>query len=86
MWTTDDATDASDELVLRLRLRAEFRTLDLDHRVVLALRFFEEWTIEETAALLEVPVGTVKSRTARALTQLRTALADEVVEDPDESR
>jgi RNA polymerase sigma factor (sigma-70 family) len=86
LLTTDATSDANDELVLRLRLRAEFRALDLNHRVVLALRFFEERTLEETAALLEVPVGTVKSRTARALAQLRTALADEVVEDPDESR
>jgi DNA-directed RNA polymerase specialized sigma24 family protein len=38
---------------------------------VIALRYFAELTEEETAAALDVPRGTVKSRTARALERLR---------------
>jgi RNA polymerase sigma-70 factor (ECF subfamily) len=41
------------------------------HRDVLACRFFLELTEEETATVLGVRRGTVKSRTARALDRLR---------------
>ncbi len=40
-------------------------------RAVLVLRYYEDLTVEQAAALLECSVGTVKSRTARALERLR---------------
>jgi RNA polymerase sigma-70 factor (sigma-E family) len=46
-------------------------------RAVLVLRFFEGLSVEETAAVLAVNVGTVKSQTARALVAMRALLPDE---------
>ena len=43
-------------------------------RQVLAYRYFAGLSEVETAVAVGVPVGTVKSRTARALTRLRTEL------------
>ncbi len=45
--------------------------LPYGQKAVLLLRFYDDLTVEQTAALLGCSVGTVKSRTARALQQLR---------------
>lgn len=47
------------------------RGLSEDDRTVLALRFFRDLKVDEIAALLECPAGTVKSRINRALGRLR---------------
>lgn len=41
------------------------------HRAVIVLRFYEDLTEQQCADLLGLSVGTVKSRTSRALQQLR---------------
>jgi RNA polymerase sigma-70 factor (sigma-E family) len=43
----------------------------MDRRVALVLRFYDGLSEQETAAVLGVPVGTVKSRVSRGLAQLR---------------
>jgi len=50
--------------------------LDERDRDVLACRYFLELSERETAAVLGVRHGTVKSRTARALERLRTAVGE----------
>jgi RNA polymerase sigma-70 factor, ECF subfamily len=45
-----------------------------DHRVVLALRFYRDLSVDEIAARLGVRPGTVKSRLHRALRGLRVTL------------
>lgn len=57
------------ELVRQLLTR-----LSPEHRAVLVLRFYEELTLEEVAAVVGVPVGTVKSRLHHALRYLRRGL------------
>jgi len=52
-------------------------TLAPPHRAVLVLRYFHDLSEAEIAAILEIPRGTVKSRTAAALSRLRALTADE---------
>jgi RNA polymerase sigma-70 factor (ECF subfamily) len=54
------------------RLLALLGRLDERDRAVLACRFVAGLSEHETAAVLGVPIGTVKSRTARALQRART--------------
>ena len=48
--------------------------LPLVFREVLTLRFEEEMKLDEMAAVLDLPLGTVKTRLHRALKQLRRTL------------
>jgi RNA polymerase sigma-70 factor (ECF subfamily) len=57
----------------RGRLLAAVNELREEERLVIACRFFLELSEEETAAALDVRLGTVKSRTSRALERLREA-------------
>jgi RNA polymerase sigma-70 factor, ECF subfamily len=65
------APGAYEQLDLRAALVSALATLPVQQRAVLALRYFEELSEAETAAALGCSLGTVKSRTARALTRLR---------------
>ena len=56
------------------------QALPTRQRAVLVLRFYEDLTEVETARVLGVAVGTVKSQCARALATLRARLAAEGVE------
>lgn len=69
--------DAADATALRMTLRQALLKLTPKQRAVLVLRFYEDRTVNETAELLGVNIGTVKSQTARALAQLR-AIAPEL--------
>lgn len=55
-------------------LGAALAELPEHHRAVLALRIGAEYSVAETARALDVPEGTVKSRTSRALEALREAM------------
>ena len=57
----------------RAELLARLDELPEDQRVVVALRYLLDLSEEETASVLEVRPGTVKSRTSRALERLRGA-------------
>ena len=45
-----------------------------DHRIVVALRFYRDLTIDEIASQLSLPAGTVKSRLHHALRRLHLML------------
>ncbi|MFD3378496.1 MULTISPECIES: SigE family RNA polymerase sigma factor [unclassified Streptomyces] len=61
---------------LRLTLLAALRQVPARSRAVLVLRFWEDQSVEATAAALGCSVGTVKSQTSRGLTALRRILGD----------
>ncbi|WP_409345262.1 sigma-70 family RNA polymerase sigma factor [Paenibacillus sp. MBLB4367] len=72
------ATGMNDDQLLRREGRDEllahvFR-LSYKLRAVIILRFFHEYSLEEIAALLQIPIGTVKSRQHLALRQLRNVM------------
>ena len=60
------------------------QTLPRKQRAAVVLRYYEELSEAETAAVLGVSVGTVKSQTSRALATLRTRVGDELT--PQEER
>jgi len=62
-------------------LHTALATLSFEQRETLSLRFDQELSVEETAAVLAVPPGTVKSRTFTALRLLRDLLADAATND-----
>ena len=57
-------------------IAASFRLLPERQRAVAVLRLWEGLSVTETAALLQISEGTVKSYTARAVTRLRALLSD----------
>jgi RNA polymerase sigma-70 factor, ECF subfamily len=59
---------------LKEMLDYEFNQLDPNFKAVATLRLVEGYSTEETAALLQIPIGTVLSRLARAQKKLRVGL------------
>jgi len=51
-------------------------TLPTGYRAVIVARFFLDWSVEETALVLQIPEGTVKTRTHRALKRLRKVIEE----------
>jgi RNA polymerase sigma-70 factor (sigma-E family) len=74
--------DEATGVVARLAVREALLRLTVRQRAVLVLRYFEDRTELESAELLGVSVGTVKSQTAKALARLRS-LAPHLVETAD---
>jgi RNA polymerase sigma-70 factor (ECF subfamily) len=81
------AESTDDDLVLREarpELRAALATLSKIEREVLGLAYWGGLTQSEIASVLDIPRGTVKSRTFSALARLRDALSG--VPEPDTVR
>jgi RNA polymerase sigma-70 factor (sigma-E family) len=72
--------DLVDEQLERHTMWAHVQSLPTRQRAVLVLRFYEDLTEAQTARVLGVAVGTVKSQCARALATLRTRLAEHGIE------
>ncbi|MEV6973305.1 sigma-70 family RNA polymerase sigma factor [Kitasatospora sp. NPDC093806] len=64
----------------RLALLAALAQVSPAYRAVLVLRFWEDQSIESTAAALRQSTGAVKSATNRGLAQLRAILGDSLHE------
>ncbi|MEO8470296.1 MAG: RNA polymerase sigma factor [Chloroflexota bacterium] len=69
--------DFSNAVVVRDQLSRGFDRLSPDHRAILVLRLYLGSSIEETAAVLGIPLGTAKSRLHYATQAMRTALESE---------
>ncbi|MFF5234793.1 SigE family RNA polymerase sigma factor [Dactylosporangium sp. NPDC000521] len=74
------AADRVEESLERDALWRHVRELPNRQRAVLVLRFYEDQSEAETARLLGVSVGTVKSQASRALATLRQRLSAEGIE------
>ena len=79
----EDRVDGPEDEVLTARRRDELlaavRALPDRDQLVLSCRYFLELSQSETAQVLGWPVGSVKSRTARAIARLRSAVPREEV-------
>lgn len=71
-----DTSLAEQDVALRLTIRARLASLSRMQRAVIALRYWEDLSVEDTAAVLGCSTGSVKTHTARALAVLR---ADELL-------
>ena len=66
--------DANNGYGRRDALAGAIRSLSIDHREVIVLRFYADLTVDQIAARTGVGTGTVKSRLHYALRQLRAAV------------
>jgi RNA polymerase sigma-70 factor (sigma-E family) len=66
-----DPIEFADRAAVRATLKQALNRLTARQRAVLVARFFEDRSEAETAELLGVTVGTVKSQTVRALHRIR---------------
>ncbi len=70
----DPVVSLVDRRLERSRATALLARLSPEHRAVVVLRFYEELSLAEIAATLDLPVGTVKSRLHYAFRELRRAM------------
>ncbi|MCM4084282.1 sigma-70 family RNA polymerase sigma factor [Paractinoplanes hotanensis] len=70
-------SESAETVIATLTLRDAINALSPSHRSVLLELYVKGHTLDETASLLSVPVGTVKSRAHYAMQQLRDALTHE---------
>lgn len=79
-----DTTEAAHgDLDMSLAVRTALAEVPPRQRAVLVLRYWEDLSVEETAHILGVSTGTVKSQSARGLATLRSALGDALPDTAD---
>jgi RNA polymerase sigma-70 factor, ECF subfamily len=72
---TSDPADALERKELRERVQAALNGLDAEDATIILLRDLQDVPYETVADILEVPIGTVKSRLHRARRALKARLA-----------
>jgi RNA polymerase sigma factor (sigma-70 family) len=74
-WPPEESyRDSAD---LRITLLDALQELPARDRAILILRFWEDCSVERVAAVLDLPISAVKTRTRRALAKLRVRLDPE---------
>ena len=73
-------TAVRDDVPLRLTLLDALRRLSAQDRAVLVLRYWEDRSIDDTAAVLRLSSTAVRSRSMRALAKVRDLLGADFVE------
>ena len=74
--TAASGEDVATEVATRQALMDALAQLPPRQRACVVLRYFEDLSVEQTAALLGCTEGTVKSQTSRALFSLRSMFED----------
>lgn len=74
------STTPADPTELRVVVLASLRELPPKPRAMIILRYWEDLSVEETAALLGCSEGNVKSQCSRSLAKLRSLLGDRFTE------
>ena len=75
--------DLVEQEITQERLLRAWERLGEEHRVVLAMHDIEDYTLPELAQIMEIPLGTLKSRLHRARARLRELLAAERMDAAD---
>ena len=75
-WAREEMVSGEGAIDDRDVLWTALRTLPPRQRSAVVLRYYEDLSESETARVLGVSVGTVKSQTARGLVKLRDALGE----------
>lgn len=70
--TSGDSNDVSG--ALSSEVAAALRQLSAEHRAIVVGRFVLDWSEAQVAAALDIPPGTAKSRSSRALSRLAELL------------
>jgi RNA polymerase sigma-70 factor (sigma-E family) len=85
-WTGEVVTASFPETAngespdLRLTLVDALALLKPQDRAILVLRYWEDYSVEQVASLLEIREGAVRTRSMRALAKLREVLAPDLVD------
>lgn len=76
--TLEDAPEASQfDAALAVDVRRALRALPAEQRAVIVLRYFEDLTEAQIAAVLQCPAGTVKSRAALGLRKMADLMGEQ---------
>jgi len=70
--------DLSASVAERERMEQELGRLPIDQRVVMVLHFYLDLPLLEAATILDIPLGTAKSRLSRGLETLRESMREEL--------
>jgi len=73
----EDVVEGSYLAVRRKEVREALQTLPPEQRTVLEMAYFDGHTQARIAEVLQIPIGTVKTRTFAAMRKLRQALDGE---------
>jgi RNA polymerase sigma-70 factor, ECF subfamily len=76
--TSESPASATLRTEIRQLIEQQIDALPLDFRTVFVMRDVDDMTVEETAAALDIPPATVRTRLFRARARLREALAREL--------
>jgi RNA polymerase sigma-70 factor (sigma-E family) len=73
----DAASASSTDVSTRIELLDALARLEPLDRAIVVLRYWNDRSVDQTAAAVGLSAGAVRTRAARALSRLRTSLADE---------